>query len=175
MLLLLWRTIAYSSVLEGKLKPMALWPSMQQDKTGSSLWFLAPETGDTHSFNHLGCDTIHHLPQTPDFKPTYSASLRQPGSLNAYRFVHTVQWRKIRSPKSASWASRVGRSLSSERLPTVPSHQRETQAQSGFGQHFSLSHPGVSFLWDSCDAFLSIPEPLSIWPLSLLPAVLSQI
>lgn len=104
MLLLLWRAIAYRSVLEGKLKPIAPWPSMQQEKTGSSLWFLAPETGDTHSFNHLGCDTIHHLPQTPDFKPTYSANLRQAGSFNAYRFVHTVQWRKIHYPKSASWA-----------------------------------------------------------------------
>lgn len=67
--------------------------AMQWEEMGSLPWFQAPTTCDTHSFNHLSCDATHHV--APDFKPICLANLRQCGSLNAYKFVHTVQRRKI--------------------------------------------------------------------------------
>jgi len=66
---------------------------MQWEETGSLPWFPAPTTCDTYSFNHLGCHATH--PVAPYFEPICLANLRQRGSLNAHKFVHAVQGRKI--------------------------------------------------------------------------------
>lgn len=66
---------------------------MQWEETSSLPWFWAPTTCDTYSFNHLGSDATHYV--APDFKPICLANFRQWGSLNAHKFAHTVQGRKI--------------------------------------------------------------------------------
>lgn len=79
---------------------------------------------DTYSFNYLHCHATHRV--APDFNSICLTNFRQWESLNAHKFVHTVQGRKI---------PEMGRTSCCLQLPDWKIHRRWSQTSLGDGWH----------------------------------------